>query len=207
MFTVTDLKQMSYCPRIVYYGYCLPGLRVARTHKMALGAQADEAVEALEHRRSLRAYGLRDGTRQFDVWLESDALGLRGRLDMLVESGDELIPVDYKDSASGFEENAGQPVSKPPRPTKEIQHNWALQLTTYALLVEAVFGRSVRRGFIYYIPARRAREVRFTQPLRDEVMNLLGQMQQMIEMERQPGPTPHRARCDACEFRRFCNDV
>jgi CRISPR-associated exonuclease Cas4 len=164
-------------------------------------------VELLEHRRSLRAYGLKDGTRQFDVWLESEALGLRGRLDMLVESGGEAIPVDYKDSASGFEENASQSAGKPPKPTKEIQHNWAVQLTAYALLVEAALGRNVQRGFIYYIPARRAREVRFIPALRGEVTDLLGQMRNMVETERQPGPTPHRTRCEACEFRRFCNDV
>ena len=207
MFTVTDIKQMSYCARIVYYGYCLPGLRVARTHKMALGTEANDDVELLEHRRSLRAYGLQQGVRHYDVWLESEALDLRGRLDMLIESADELIPVDYKDSTSGFEETTDAKAGKPPRPSKMVQHNWALQLAAYALLAEAVHGRSIRRGFIYFIPARRAREVVFGEEIRHEVMQLLDEMGRMVTDERQPGPTPFRARCEACEFRRFCNDV
>lgn len=203
MFIVTDLKQMGYCRRLVYYAYCLPGLRVARTHTMALGAEANQTTEALEHRRSLRAYGLRAGSRRFDVWLESETLGLCGRLDMLIESADEVIPVDYKDSDGGAEGRT----NRSRRPSQAVQHNWALQLTAYALLVEEAVGRQVQRGFIYYIPTRRAREVRFTSALRDEVMSLLAEMREMIETERQPEPTPFRARCGACEFRRFCNDV
>lgn len=203
MFIVTDLKQMGYCPRLVYYAYCLPGLRVAPTHTMALGAEANQTTEALEHRRSLRAYGLREGTRRFDVWLESQALGLRGRLDMLIECADEVIPVDYKDSDGGIEGQTGRARRTP----SAVQHNWALQLTAYALLVEEAFEQPVRRGFIYYIPTRRAREVRFTSALRDEVRSLLAEMSEMIEAERQPEPTPFRARCGACEFRRLCNDV
>lgn len=205
MFTVTDLKQMSYCPRIVYFGYCLPGLRIAGTHTMALGTAANAATEALEHRRSLRAYGVRAGEREFDVWLESEALGLRGRLDMLIDAGGELIPVDYKDSAGGFEA-AGRGAG-PPRPSREVQHNWAVQVAAYGLLVEAERGRPVRRGFIYYIPARRAREVRIDAALRDEVTVLMAAMAQMVEGERQPEPTSARSRCAACEYRRLCNDV
>lgn len=201
MFTVTDLKQMSYCPRIVYYAYCLPGLRIAGTHTMALGTAANAATEALEHRRGLRAYGVRAGEREFDVWLESEAMGLRGRLDMLIDSGGELIPVDYKDSAGGFE------AAGPSRLSREVQHNWAVQVAAYGLLVEAMRGRPVRRGFIYYIPARRAREVRIDAALRGEVTALMAAMAQMVEGERQPEPTPARSRCAACEYRRLCNDV
>jgi CRISPR-associated exonuclease Cas4 len=205
MFTVTDIKQMGFCPRIVYYAYCLPGLKVTRTHTMALGSEANDAVELLEHRRSLRTYGLRDGTRTFDVWLESEALGLRGRLDMLIEHAEGLIPVDYKDSALG-DDGLTRGRSRTPR-VKAVQHNWALQLTAYALLIEAERGCQVQRGFIYYIPARKAREVIFDDNIRGEVMALLAEMRTMVEVERQPGPTPHRERCAACEYRRFCNDV
>ena len=35
-FVVTDLKQYAYCPRVVYYTYCLPLLR-PMTFKMERG--------------------------------------------------------------------------------------------------------------------------------------------------------------------------
>lgn len=205
MFIVTDLKQFAYCPRLVYYNYCLPGVRIAPTAKMVLGGAANQATEDLEHRRSLRAYGLREGQREFDVWLESEALGLCGRLDMLITApsaaGVEQIPVDYKDSVWGV------PAARARRILPEVQHNWAVQLTAYALLVEAARGQPVRRGFVYYIPSRRAREVIFSDDLRREVEESVRAMEAMVMAERQPPPTPHRRRCAACEYRRLCNDV
>ncbi len=210
MFIVTDLKQLAYCPRLVYYAYCLPGVHIAPTGKMVLGRAANAATEDLEHRRSLRAYGLRTGEREFDLWLESEALGLCGRLDMLIttstDDGDELIPVDYKDSLQLAPEP--RPGGTPARRlSPAVQHNWALQLTAYAMLVEATRGRSVRRGFVYFIPARRARQVVFSDDLRRQVEEGLQTITAMVAEERQPPPTPHRRRCAACEYRRLCNDV
>jgi len=206
-FTVTDVKQMGYCPRIVYYHYCLPALSVALTFHMQAGAVAGQKTEALEHRRSLRAYGLREAgpnppAREFDVWLESERLGLRGRLDMLIVADGELIPVDYKDSddpaAGGGRAGAGG---------RQAQHNWQLQLAAYALLLEEARNTTISRGFIYYIPARRARPVMITPELKAEVRSLLAQMGEMVAREWMPPPTPRRERCRACEYRLFCNDV
>jgi CRISPR-associated exonuclease Cas4 len=216
MFTVTDLKQWHYCPRIVYYTYCLPGLRPAPTPKMTLGRAANQTTEAHEHRRTLRAYGLKYGWRAFDLWLESDQLGLCGHLDMLIAipsnpdqpaepsvampaliaQAAELIPVDYKDSPlpSGAER-------------RRAQYNWQVQLAAYALLVEAIYGRPVNRGFIYYIPARRARQVLITPDLRQAVYDGLAMLADLVGTERYPNPPADRRRCAACEFRRFCNDV
>lgn len=77
LLEVTDLKQWRYCPRVVFYRYCLPAIRPV-TYSMVAGiAQHIDAV-ALEERRSLRAYGLTEGERHFDVALTSPRLGLTG---------------------------------------------------------------------------------------------------------------------------------
>jgi len=200
MFTVTDLKQMGYCPRIPFYQYCLPGVHVAATGKMVLGAQANDATELLEHRRSLRAYGLKAGEREFDVAVQGEIvlpaplppIALSGRVDMLIRTPEgELIPVDYKNSWS-----AGAP-----------QHNWQLQVATYALLLEAERGVTIQRGFLYFIPRKRAMPVIISLELRHEVQELLHMLREMVDQERMPPPTPVRKRCAACEYRLLCNDV
>ncbi|MCS7062408.1 MAG: Dna2/Cas4 domain-containing protein, partial [Anaerolineae bacterium] len=63
------------------------------------------------------------------------------------------------------------------------------------------------RGFVYYIPSRRAREVIFSDDLRREVKEGLRVIEAMVTAEQQPPPTPYRRRCAACEYRRLCNDV
>jgi len=194
MFTVTDLKQYVYCARILYYLYCLPAIRPT-TYKMEAGLEAGETEEAREVRRSLRPYGLRWGERQLDVFLSSERWGLRGRADLVIDTDDnpagarELIPVDFKLSPG------------------RLGDNIRLQLVGYGVMLEEAWAAPARRGFVYFIPARRAVEVPFTSELRMRFEIALAAMRDIVERERMP-PTPRaRARCQACEFRRFCNDV
>lgn len=197
-FQVTDLKQYAYCPRVVFFSYCLPLIR-PMTYKMEAGIAAQDQAEDLEERRTLRAYGLDRGKRHFNVDLVCEELGLRGRVDMVIEiAGDEgegeLIPVDYKHSRA-----KGSP--------QRVGHHFEQQLAAYGEMLQAAWGRPVRRGFLYFIPLRRAQEVAITEELRQEVLQLVAEMRAMVEGERMPEPTRHRRRCVACEFRRFCNDV
>ena len=188
-FIVTDLKQFAYCPRVVYYSYCLPLLRPV-TYKMQAGQEAHLEEKGREQRRSLRAYGLQEGERSFDLWLESSELGLRGRVDMAIRIGEqEAIPVEYKNS-----------------PGRAGAH-WEQQLAAYGLLLEEAWGLSVRRGFLYFIPQRRSREVFLTAKLFGQVRGTVETMRRMVEREDMPAPTRQRGKCVACEFRRFCNDV
>jgi CRISPR-associated exonuclease Cas4 len=190
-FRVTDLKQYFYCPRIVFYAYCLPQVRPV-TPKMEAGIEAHVKAEGRERRRSLRAYGLAQGERHFDVPLESARLGLRGRLDMVIQVSKpdgEIIPVEYKNSARP----AGQ--------------HWILQLTAYGEMLAERFTLPTRRGFFYFIPTRRSQQVTFTPARRTKLRQTVDAMLRMVEQEAMPDPPKSRRPCITCEFRRFCNDV
>jgi CRISPR-associated exonuclease Cas4 len=188
LFTVTDLKQMAYCPRVVFYERCLPHVR-PRTYKMEAGQAAHEDEQARAARRTLARYALPEGERHFDLLLQSARLGLRGKLDEVIALGDgTLIPVDYK-------------------LTRAVAGNHRLQLAAYALLLEAVYGGAVTRGFVVLIPTQKAVEVAINGKLRAAVATRLEEARTMVKEERMPEPTTVRARCYDCEFRRFCNDV
>lgn len=186
---VTDLKQFAYCPRVVYYRYCLPLLRPT-TYKMAAGVEAHDKATEDEQRRSLRAYGLDEGERRFDVTLTSERLGISGRIDLVILTADgAAIPVDYKLSrhASGA--------------------HFRLQLAAYAELIEENWPRPVKIGYIYSLPLRQAEPINLTSRLRGQVRQQVAAIREMIEHERMPEPVAQRSRCVDCEFRRFCNDV
>jgi CRISPR-associated exonuclease Cas4 len=192
VFTVTDLKQYAYCPRVVFYTYCLPLLRPT-TYKMEAGVAAHAEAGERERRRTLAAYGLAEGERRFDVWVASERLGLRGRIDLVIETGEgekhEWIPVDYKQTA------------------RRAGAHYKRQLAAYGMMLKETLGGTARRGFIYSLVTRKAEEVTLTERLRDEVRETVAAMREMVERETMPEPPRSHQPCVNCEFRRFCNDV
>ncbi len=194
LFEVTDLKQWTYCQRIVFYRYCLPTVRPV-TSLMHAGQASHRDEGEREVRRSLRTYGLAQGERHFDIWLRSPRLGLRGRLDLAIAlpdratPGAEAVVIEYKDT-----ERATQP-------------HFMLQLAAYALLLEEAWGVPVPRGFLYAIPTRRAEAVPITPALRRKVMQTVSALHAAVQSERLPPAPISRRPCVTCEFRRFCNDV
>lgn len=192
LLQVTDLKQFAYCPRIVYYRYCLDRVQPA-TYKMSAGIEAQDRVEALEERRSLRAYGVQEGKRHFNVSLSSAGLGISGQIDLVVAVGAgaerRLIPVDYKLSR------------------REPGRHFKLQLACYALLLEEVWDAPVEKGYIYLIPMRKSIGVEMTTRLRRDTQRQVTEIRDLVKAERMPEPTPRRGHCVDCEYRRFCNDV
>jgi CRISPR-associated exonuclease Cas4 len=194
LLEVTDLKQYTCCPRIVFYRYCLPRVRPI-TYSMEEGIRCHEEEETREERRSLRNYGLTSGERVYRLPLQSTKLGLTGRVDLVIATpsrevpGAEAIVVEYKLS----EQKAGS--------------HFTLQLAAYALLLEEAWGLPVNRGFLYSIPLRKAEPIAITQHLRRKVMQTVAQIRQVVESEIMPSPPSSLRRCVTCEFRRFCNDV
>ncbi len=189
-FRVTDLKQYVYCPRILYYHTILPQVRPI-TYKMTAGIEAHHQAAGREKRRSLRTYGLANGRRTFNVPVFNPALMLSGEIDMVIETDDELIPVDYKQA-------------------KRIGPHYRSQLMAYGRLLELADPKTtqvVNRGFLYLIPTRKAVEVRFTRPLRRQLSKALTLMKGIVEQQQVPSPVNNPARCVDCEFRRFCNDT
>lgn len=192
LLRVTDLKQFEYCPRIVYYQYCLPGIRPT-TYKMEAGIAEQERVAGLEERRSLRAYGVKVGERHFNVPVTSSQLLLSGQIDMVIETIDgdrhRLLPIDFKLSR------------------QEPGRHFKLQLACYALLLEEQWALPVETGAIYLIPLKKVVKVPMTQRLRNDALQHITEIRTQVMAQRVPPPTSQRSRCVNCEFRRFCNDV
>lgn len=185
---VNDIKQYAYCPRVVFYQYCMP-VRQKPTWKMAQGKIAEAQIDQLEKRRKLREYRLSEGTRKFHVRISSTRLGLSGKLDMLIDSPEGLFPVDFKMTT-------GMPHS-----------NHIMQLCAYARLLEDCYAREVNKGFVYLIPKNDAVVFDLTEERKRRADELIAGMRRMIEQEQMPPPTDVRNRCADCEFKNYCGDV
>ena len=227
LLNASDLRQYVYCPRIVYFRYCVP-VRPPPTYKMVEGKLQHEQVEELEHRRSLRAYGLSDGERVFGVRLRSDRLGISGVLDLVIVRRYEVIPVEFKhaevraprlasrgsrarrswpETAGSAETQRSAEAEAAPAGGLIVELHHKYQLAAYALLAEERWEKSARRCFVYFVAARRAAEVEITPGARAYTTRLLREMRAILQTQRMPDGTRRLGRCQECEYRRFCNDV
>jgi CRISPR-associated exonuclease Cas4 len=188
LIPVTDLKQWIYCARIIYYHRAMPAVGKP-TYKMKEATAAQELIEGLEMRRSLKEYGFEGARRRFNVWLRDEALGLSGKLDLLLEAPEEVAVVDFKLTS-------GEP-----------GENHRMQLAGYCLLAEAACGVPARRGFVYRIPDNRVFALEITDELRRAVTTAVADIRRIGETQHCPEPTLVRGRCVECEFANYCADV
>ncbi len=188
LIPVTDLKQWAYCPRVVYYHRVMPA-PPRPTYKMKEGLAAQDLIENLETRRTLREYGLDDARRRFGLWLDNKDLGLAGKIDLLLEAKDEIAVVDFKLTS-------GEP-----------GQNHRLQLAGYSLLAEAALGVPARRAFLYRIPDNRIFPEPVTEQLRRVVKTAVADIRRTGDTQFCPEPTEVRGRCVECEFANYCADV
>lgn len=184
---ITDIKQWIYCPRICYWTYLMPVER-RLPPKVAYGAADHALLSHLEARRTLKAYGLAEGRRRFHVRLASEALGLTGVLDALLETDEERIPVEYKDTLGG------------------VRLNHRVQLAAYAMLLRETPGPPVRRGMLFVIPENRAYPVRIDAALEARVREAVAGIRRTLATELLPPPADRWGKCRDCEFLRFCGD-
>jgi CRISPR-associated exonuclease Cas4 len=187
-FAVTELRQWQYCPRVVYYHQLMPGAGQS-TYKMREGARAQEMIESLEMRRTLREYGLEAAERQFGVWLSDNRVGLSGKIDLLLKGDRSAAVVDFK-LTSG-----------------DVGENHRMQLAGYAVLVESVLGLPVQQTFLFRIPDNKVFAVPVGEDLRERVAEAVRAMQRLRETEELPAPTDVRARCTECEYANYCADI
>jgi CRISPR-associated exonuclease Cas4 len=187
LLRVTDLKQQLYCPRIAYWTYVVP-VEKRLPLKVEYGAADHALLARLEERRTLRAYGLAAGTRQFHIRLTSEVLGLTGVLDALLETTEERIPVEYKDTLGG------------------VRLNHRVQLAAYGMLLKEVPGPPVRRGMVFIIPEGKVYPVRLDATLEAKAREALAAIRETIATELVPPPADRWAKCRDCEFLRFCGD-
>lgn len=185
---VSDLKQYVYCPRVVFYQYVMP-VEKKTTFKMDYGRIAEETIDRLEERRGLKKYGLSGGKREFHKRIESEPLGLSGKLDLLITTPAGCFPVDFKFTERG------------------PHQNHIYQLCGYAIILEDIYACRVNKGFVYLIPQEDAVEFDVTDDLKADTVELFKKIREMVASERMPDATDEREKCTDCEYKNYCGDV
>ncbi len=130
--------------------------------------------------------------RALPLWHE--VLGLIGKSDVVEFLPDGTpYPVEYK---QGSRHKAA-----------DIAACDDLQLAAQALCLEAMTGRSVPQGALYYASSKRRRSVTMTPGLRAQVASVTHMVRQMLASGQLPPPLqgePAQRRCKACSLLERC---
>ncbi|HKG11913.1 MAG TPA: CRISPR-associated protein Cas4 [Pyrinomonadaceae bacterium] len=122
--------------------------------------------------------------------LRSEALGLVGRPDYLIETDGGVVPVEAKSAAA------------PPGGRPRDSH--VAQLAAYCLLVEDVLGLSVPYGLVKY----RDGDVRveYTPELRESALALIEEMNDAARADEVHRSHEDPRRCAGCSLRDVCTE-
>jgi CRISPR-associated exonuclease Cas4 len=180
---LSALQHWAYCPRqcgLIHLEQAFDD-NLHTQRGQALHATVDQP--GMELRKGLRI------ERALPLW--HDALGLIGKADVVeFEPDGTPYPVEYK---HGSRHKAA-----------DIAACDDVQLAAQALCLEAMTGRAVNGGALYYATSRRRREVPITDELRAQVLATAAAVRQMHAAATLPLPTTDVRRCRGCSLRDRC---
>ncbi|HIQ30230.1 MAG TPA: CRISPR-associated protein Cas4 [Candidatus Caldiarchaeum subterraneum] len=185
--TVVDVKRYAYCPRIVFITHILH-LEEVTSEAMQMGiVEHDERVVTPLISRLKVVRVLRN------VALASERLRIVGKLDfLLLTRFGEYVPVEVK-----WAETAGG----------RVKWDHKMQLASYALLVEERFKTTVKRGYAYYLREHKLTEVPLHEGIKRLATEMIEEIHEMLERERDPGIRVSISKCLSCGYRAFCRPI
>jgi CRISPR-associated exonuclease Cas4 len=171
LVNVSDLNQYVYCPRRYWYLHFYD--TQGRNFERVEGRTAHE-------NQSTRGGWIRE------LYLESDDLGLKGKIDILDLEDGRTIPVERKRAESG-----------------DYYRSDEIQITGYCLLLEDHLNEPVREGAIYLSETDQRMHVPITDDHRTEVREIVATMCD-LSADHVPPLVDNPNKCEKCSTRQYC---
>lgn len=171
LINVSDLNQYGYCARRYWYltFYDTQGKNYQRIDgKLTHSSKADR------------------GDWITELYLESEELGLKGRIDVLDREDKDPIPIERKRAQSG-----------------RYYWNDELQLAGYCMLLETEIEEPVREGVIYLYETDERISIEITQNHRSSVIETVQDIRSMSPDE-VPPLVDNPNKCEKCSTRQYC---
>ena len=183
---LSALQHWQYCPRqcgLIHLEQVFDE-NIYTLRGQALHAKVDQP--GVETAKGVRV------ERALPLW--HDALGLIGKSDVVeFLAGGVPYPVEYK---HGSRNKAA-----------DIAACDDIQLAAQAMCLEAMTGKPVNEGALYYATSKRRRVVPITAQLRSDVVQTAEAIRQMLASGKLPPPLPAEQaarRCKACSLQERC---
>lgn len=171
LVNVSDLNQFQYCSRRYWYLHLFD--TQGRNYYRIEGKTKHE-------NKASRGNWLNE------LYLESESLGLKGKIDVLDLEDGRTVPVERKRAGSG-----------------DYYWNDEVQIAGYCLLLEEHLGESIREGAIYLYETDQRMHVPITDDHREAVRDAVEIMRSMSP-DSVPPLTDNPNKCAKCSTREYC---
>ena len=171
LVNVSDLNQYQYCPRRYWYLHFFD--TQGRNYYRVEGKTTHE-------RKSTRSNWLNE------LYLESESLGLKGKIDVLDMEDGRTLPVERKRAGSG-----------------DYYWNDEVQIAGYCMLLEENVDEAVREGAIYLFETDQRMHIPITEDHREAVRETVEAMHSM-SYEDVPSLVDNANKCEKCSTREYC---
>ena len=189
MITISDVLEYLFCPRFIYFMYCLD---IPQHQELKYKVIRGREVHA--EKRTTNPHYLRKKLgvirREHEVFLASRDLRVKGIVDEVwfLDDG-TAAPFEYKFA--------------------ECKHGvfstYRYQLVLHALMIQESFGVAATRGFICFVRSNdHVEEVRFSEEDFKQGRRVIQDILAIIETGHYPKQTRTASRCIDCCYRNIC---
>jgi CRISPR-associated exonuclease Cas4 len=124
-----------------------------------------------------------------EVYVESDTLQLKGKIDRIENFNETIVPVELKTGSA---------------PKEGVWESHLIQIVAYMMLLEEKLGKPTAVGKVRYFKNNIEREVHINPFLREEVKKLVKEVQDFLEKQNLPDFTKNKTKCVSCGLKEDC---
>jgi CRISPR-associated exonuclease Cas4 len=121
--------------------------------------------------------------------LESQSLGIRGRIDQIEQYENEYVPYELKTGKT---------------PDKGVWPGHKIQIGAYLLMLQEKSKVPIKEGFVRYLDTNETRQITLNPFLRDEIIELIKKVNVLLKSKTLPDFVDNENKCNACELKKEC---
>jgi len=187
--TVSDVMEYLFCPRFIYFMYCLDiKQHEDKRYKVLKGRKVHEVREKIN--KDYIRKKLNCTRKESSVYMASKKHHVKGIVDEVLFMDDGTAsPFDYK-----YAEDKGK-----------LFKTYKYQSVIYGLLIKENYNVDVKKGFICYTRSNNSvREITFREKDFTEAIETINEILDVIRKGFYPKKTKSLMRCVDCTYRNIC---
>jgi len=173
---VRDVEEYFFCPMVFYFSVVLG-------HERIKGYWADLGREIQQDVESVIAQKFDVFAKEFEV--ESERLGVKGKVDFVVRDGKHLAPLEVKYSHS-------------------LKPWWRYSAILYGILLEDSIGKPVKRSYLFLTESDKVIKIDITDENRIFVEKAVRDCHVILK-GKEPKPSKSKS-CRNCDFNHLCSE-